>query len=313
MTLPATTDSASGSVVRSGTRGYFVSIGNQGPSTINGATVTLTSGLPLSFFPGIGSLPVVGGPATFAPGESSGWVQFNALCCTLVPSSFAPGYDTARSMSQLRIPVGGATQTVQVSVRLTDPAYGPAHLFSFGVALGSPTPQLPGVTVVSAFGPSNLNEGETIAPGGGPPTSLVDWTVHGGQLNKLYTFTVTLNVPNPFGVPFDFKPWVATNAVPFASSSTTGLARSVFVPEPSLDGPAGLGGVTFSVDQPTTWQVVTNEGGHGVSYDSLLQPLRFPTSPDECKNGGWQGYGVFKNQGDCVSYLATQGGNPPAG
>ena len=29
----------------------------------------------------------------------------------------------------------------------------------------------------------------------------------------------------------------------------------------------------------------------------------FPTSPDECKNGGWQGAGLgFKNQGDCVSW-----------
>jgi hypothetical protein len=31
-----------------------------------------------------------------------------------------------------------------------------------------------------------------------------------------------------------------------------------------------------------------------------------------CKKGGWQAYGVFKNQGDCVSYFATDGRNPPA-
>jgi hypothetical protein len=33
---------------------------------------------------------------------------------------------------------------------------------------------------------------------------------------------------------------------------------------------------------------------------------------DSCKKGGWQGYGVFKNQGDCVSWCATDGRNPPA-
>ena len=38
-----------------------------------------------------------------------------------------------------------------------------------------------------------------------------------------------------------------------------------------------------------------------------------PTTADQCKESGWQAYGVFKNQGDCVSYVATQGKNPPRG
>jgi hypothetical protein len=33
---------------------------------------------------------------------------------------------------------------------------------------------------------------------------------------------------------------------------------------------------------------------------------------DSCKNGKWQSYGIFKNQGDCVSFAATGGKNPPA-
>jgi hypothetical protein len=32
---------------------------------------------------------------------------------------------------------------------------------------------------------------------------------------------------------------------------------------------------------------------------------------EECKTGGWRGYGVFKNQGDCVSFLATKSENQP--
>jgi len=36
-----------------------------------------------------------------------------------------------------------------------------------------------------------------------------------------------------------------------------------------------------------------------------------PTSKNQCKNGGWRAYGVFKNQGDCVSFVATAGENPP--
>ena len=38
-----------------------------------------------------------------------------------------------------------------------------------------------------------------------------------------------------------------------------------------------------------------------------------PTSTDQCKNGGWQTFGIFKNPGDCVSYVATGGKNPPNG
>ena len=37
-----------------------------------------------------------------------------------------------------------------------------------------------------------------------------------------------------------------------------------------------------------------------------------PTSADQCKNGGWKSYGVFKNQGDCVSFVVTHGKNAPA-
>jgi hypothetical protein len=38
-----------------------------------------------------------------------------------------------------------------------------------------------------------------------------------------------------------------------------------------------------------------------------------PTTKDDCKNGGWRNFGVFKNQGDCVSFVATKGKNQPAG
>jgi hypothetical protein len=38
-----------------------------------------------------------------------------------------------------------------------------------------------------------------------------------------------------------------------------------------------------------------------------------PTDQDQCKHGGWQTFGIFKNQGDCVSFVATGGKNPPGG
>ena len=34
-----------------------------------------------------------------------------------------------------------------------------------------------------------------------------------------------------------------------------------------------------------------------------------PTSTAQCKDGGWKAFAIFKNQGDCVSYVATGGKN----
>ena len=50
------------------------------------------------------------------------------------------------------------------------------------------------------------------------------------------------------------------------------------------------------------------------SYTSTLieTTLIVPTSNDQCKDGGWKNYPQFKNQGDCVSFVATGGKNPPA-
>jgi hypothetical protein len=41
-------------------------------------------------------------------------------------------------------------------------------------------------------------------------------------------------------------------------------------------------------------------------------PTTLPTTTAQCFNGGWQAFKVFKNQGDCVSFVATKGKNPPS-
>lgn len=52
--------------------------------------------------------------------------------------------------------------------------------------------------------------------------------------------------------------------------------------------------------------------------DVTLLVSVLPTDKDECKKGGWEtfvnvntGVQIFKNQGDCVSFVATEGKNPP--
>ena len=43
---------------------------------------------------------------------------------------------------------------------------------------------------------------------------------------------------------------------------------------------------------------------------SETEPI-LPTTTEGCKNYAWKAYGVFENQGDCVSFVQTQGKNEP--
>lgn len=53
----------------------------------------------------------------------------------------------------------------------------------------------------------------------------------------------------------------------------------------------------------------------GLLYETTINYCvpKFPTTKDQCKKGGWEDFGIFKNQGDCVSFVATKGKNQPAG
>ena len=44
---------------------------------------------------------------------------------------------------------------------------------------------------------------------------------------------------------------------------------------------------------------------------TVIDAQRLPISAAQCKNGGWHNYAGFKNQGDCVSFVATGGKNQP--
>jgi hypothetical protein len=78
--------------------------------------------------------------------------------------------------------------------------------------------------------------------------------------------------------------------------------------DPPIPGPVDCS--TFpSVFGPSIWGGGFNRsGGDLVVTDA--KPV--PVTKGECTNGGWRSFGVFRNQGDCVSFVATGGKNPPA-
>jgi hypothetical protein len=86
-----------------------------------------------------------------------------------------------------------------------------------------------------------------------------------------------------------------------------GIRQNPFPPFPPVPPP--IPPPTDCSAFPAGLTAFTNEGGDLRVTDA--QP--FPTTKDQCKNGGWRNYGVFKNQGDCVSFVATRGKNPPGG
>ena len=75
----------------------------------------------------------------------------------------------------------------------------------------------------------------------------------------------------------------------------------------------------FEGSDPAVGATVNLNGlGGAFSMNESANLVTVPTSKDQCKNGGWQTYAdangtPFKNQGDCVSYVATHGKNPPSG
>ena len=98
-----------------------------------------------------------------------------------------------------------------------------------------------------------------------------------------------------------------------------------FNPSGSANGPVGNGNfVAFAVQSQTV--DLTGGGfcgGIGPSIDGgtfnafggfdlqLAYTGGVSLDKDSCKNGGWQAFGVFKNQGHCVSWFATGGKSPP--
>ena len=91
--------------------------------------------------------------------------------------------------------------------------------------------------------------------------------------------------------------------------------------DPVASGVSGDPTITFTdaTDGNYTVSVVAfNAAGTGPSATTTLtvgvldRPL--PTDKKQCKKDGWKNYGTkFRNEGDCVSFVATHGKNPPRG
>ena len=72
--------------------------------------------------------------------------------------------------------------------------------------------------------------------------------------------------------------------------------------------PAGRAPTDCSPLPPSSFGAVLESGNI-----TIVDAPPLPTAREQCKNGGWRNFPGFKNQGDCVSFVATRGRNRPAG
>ena len=128
------------------------------------------------------------------------------------------------------------------------------------------------------------------------------------------TASITIaQAPTTTSVTFGPGPYVYTGSAFTATASVSPAA-------------AGTATISYSGDctfAGNTCQATANYAGNGNFLSSSASTnivIKYPvaTSTGQCKNGGWHFVtddlgNLFKNQGDCVSYVATKGKNKGAG
>ena len=280
--VPPTTTSVQATAVQNGYRSWFSTIGNYTQAPVSNATVSIMSGYDPSLFEGVTSFPVTGTIASIDPGQ--GWFGPSLNPAQnpyqTLPVTYSLGYDSTRTVSPSVIPAGGGQQTVTIALTPVDARYGPApnRTVNFNIFISSP---LPGVTVASFTNPSNLDQGETLQTGSNS-FAIFHWGLGAPVLGKQYTFTATLNVPNPSGVPFDYRPLVqfAGDLLTTICDGCTG--STVTVKDPTLDGNVpGSGAMTFSVAETNDTWISQHGDSFFVFYDGTTQvtPVTIAVKP----------------------------------
>jgi N-acetylneuraminic acid mutarotase len=179
-------------------------------------------------------------------------------------------------------------------------------------------PPLPGTDAITAY--ADTDDDSAQAPGepggaatkawiaGAPATLTLSPATGSNPVNTQHCVTAT--VMDAFGNPtpnvtIRFNVAGAITAGGSATTDANGQATFCY------SGPnvAGADAITAFADTDNDASQDVGEPS-GAATKTWVVPL--PTLQDQCKNGGWKTFGIFKNQGDCVSFVSTGGQNPPA-
>lgn len=119
----------------------------------------------------------------------------------------------------------------------------------------------------------------------------------------------TIDTPSPQTAVLEFF----GNSVPVPSGDPSGYGEGATFLGTATPAPDGTFTAVLPSVAPGTLisATATDAAGNTSEFAQDVTAVTLPTSEDQCKKGGWESFGVFKNQGDCVSYVATAGKNTP--
>jgi len=140
-------------------------------------------------------------------------------------------------------------------------------------------------------------------------TSLVWEPVYNGQVNGPNGgFVTESNLEN--GI------WWSSHPIDGDPLGNNGFVSLSQIIEANPGAQVVAFGINVGSGTPDATSYVDDVTFNGTTYN--FEPFAVATDKDQCKQGGWQSYKdasgqSFKNQGDCVSYVATGGRNMAAG
>jgi hypothetical protein len=243
-TMP--TDSVASNAIRIGQLRWSTSMFSHWSATLNHPMITASTSLnPLCFDNGV--VPTQRpepNPLTMEPDNGLGWefsLIMNSSPCDGL-RTFTPGADVSRTVSPLVIPPGGGEQTVTVKVTPRDASRYSQTGSGFSIWIMADK-------VLSFPCPSDLTGGEDCRGGGptpGPGFSIIN--LNWPQLNKEYTFTAVIWVPNADDFAIVSKPGMNVIMAKYGSQ-TDDSGPSALTLDPLFEG-----GFTFAVDEPVGWR-----------------------------------------------------------
>jgi hypothetical protein len=188
-----------------------------------------------------------------------------------------------------------------------------------GVAAGP----YPGTFIES--GSFTLATSTSDLPPSGFTGAITDFHASFTITSVLGTISGTKDLPtgvNGVGFCFDYSgaPFDQPGAFAGQTIADTQYNATITLPDGSKYADSGTSNVQFNYCNQGTGCGTSASNQFTETYVStglvLITPPPpvVPTSKDQCKNGGYKNYPAlgFKNQGDCVSFVATGGRNGPA-
>lgn len=237
----------------------------------------------------------------------SAWIITLSTLALAAPVAAANGYELFGEAST--VSPGNASATAVQLVSDADPGSGG---IDFDVAAGTTFANL--TTLGSDF---NVLDDDC---GGGSPRFQINVDIGGGTEKNIFVYLG----PSPNYTGCTANTWttsgdlLASGNTVDTSQLTGGTFYDQYDDALAEFGTLPVTGLQLVVD--SSWFFL--DGEQTVLADNVVindttfdfeAEVDMPTTKDECKKGGWQDFdGVFKNQGDCVSFVATAGRNQPA-